>query len=372
MTINHPTEIVRSTLAVLFIGLLIATSLWILRPFLFSLSWAVMIVVATWPFMLGVQRRCWNKRSIAVLIMSLALLLLLVIPLSFAILTIVKYTGDLAPLINKLKSVSLGPPPAWFDHVPLFSDKLIERWQELAAISPQELAEKLGPHVNNALKWFVGQVGNFGLLALHFLLMILISAVLYAQGEKAGDIVCSFARRLAGERGEEAALLSAAAIRSVALGVVGTAVIQSALGGLGLVVVGAPAVPLLTAVMMLLCLAQIGPGLVLFPTVIWLYWSGNTTWATILLVWSLPVALLDNFLRPLLIKKGADLSILLIIAGVIGGLLAFGVIGLFIGPVILAVTSTLLNAWVQGYGAGEEPVAGVSGNLAQGEAPAAD
>jgi len=86
----------------------------------------------------------------------------------------------------------------------------------------------------------------------------------------------------------------------------------------------------------------------------------------------LPVALLDNFLRPLLIKKGADLSILLIIAGVIGGLLAFGVIGLFIGPVILAVTSTLLNAWVQGYGAGEVPAAGVSGNLAQGEAPAAD
>jgi len=345
---NHPTEIVRSTLAVLFIGLLISTSLWILRPFLFPLAWAIMIVIATWPLMLKVQRGCWNKRWVAVLVMSLALLLLLVLPLSFAILTVLDSTGDLVILLNKLKTVSLGAPPEWFEKIPLYSQKLIDRWQQLSVISPQELSDKLAPYVNTILTWFVAQVGNIGLLVVQFLLMVILAAVLYGQGEYASNLVCNFARRLAGDRGLEAALLSAAAVRSVAIGIVGTAIIQSALGGIGLVVTGVPAVTLLIAIMMLLCIAQIGPGLVLFPAVIWLYWSGDSTWATVLLIWSIIVAVSDNFLRPLLIKKGADLPLILIIVGVIGGLVAFGVIGLFLGPVMLAVTYTLLLAWIEG------------------------
>ena len=140
----------------------------------------------------------------------------------------------------------------------------------------------------------------------------------------------------------------------MALGVVGTATIQSALGGFGLIVAGVPAAALLMAVMLLLCIAQIGPGLVLFPAVAWLYWSGQTVWATVLLVWSVVVAVLDTVIRPLLIRRGADLPIVLIIAGVIGGLIAFGVIGLFIGPVVLAVTYTLLLAWIKGYGPEQE------------------
>jgi len=355
MTMNQPTEIARSTLAVLFIGLLIASCLWILRPFLFSLGWAVMIVVATWPFMLSIQNRCWNKRWIAVLAMSLALILLLVIPLSFAILTILERAGDLITLLKSLKAVRIAPPPDWFEKVPFFSQTLIDRWEQLSMISPQELSEKLAPYVNTTLKWFVGQVGNIGLLVVQFSLMIILSAVLFAQGEKAANLVCGFARRLAGDRGEEAAMLSAAAIRSVALGVVGTAFIQSALGGLGLIVAGVPSAALLIAVMMILCIAQIGPGLVLFPSVIWLYWSDQTTWASILLVWSVFVALIDNFVRPFLIRQGADLPIILIIAGDIGGLLAFGVIGLFIGPVMLAVTYTLLLAWMKGAERDEIP-----------------
>lgn len=355
MTTYQPMELTRSTLAVLCICLLITTCLWILRPFLFSLTWAVMIVIATWPLMLKIQEVCWRKRWIAVLIMSLALILLLVLPLSFAILTIVESTGELVGLLDRLKTVNIGDPPAWVNNVPLFADKLNQRWQQLAVISPQELSDKLSPYARTVVTWFIAQVGNIGLLVVQFVLMIILSAVLYAKGEQAANLVCNFARRLAGDRGIEAALLSAAAIRSVAIGIVGTAIIQSSLGGLGLVVAGVPAVTLLIAIMMLLCIAQIGPGLVLFPAVIWLYWSGENTWATILLIWSVFVAVSDNFLRPFLIKMGADLPILLIIAGVIGGLVAFGVIGLFIGPVMLAVTYTLLLAWIgtEGEGAGK-------------------
>jgi predicted PurR-regulated permease PerM len=347
MDVKHPAEITQSTLAVLFIGLLIASSLWILRPFLFSLTWAIMIVVATWPFMLMVQKRCRGRRWPAVTFMSLALLLVLVLPLTFAILTILERTDDLVNLVNSLKTIRIASPPAWFENVPLVSGRLIERWQQLSAMTPQEFSALLAPYINVTLKWFIAQVGTIGMLIVHFCLMIILSAVLYSQGEKAADMVCRFAQRLAGDRGLEAAILSAAAIRSVALGIIGTAIVQSVLGGLGLIVAGVPTVTLLIAVMMLLCIAQIGPGLVLFPSVVWLYWNGASTSATILLVWSILVAISDNFLRPFLIKRGADLPMILIITGVIGGLVAFGIIGLFIGPVVLAVTYTLLLAWIK-------------------------
>jgi predicted PurR-regulated permease PerM len=125
-----------------------------------------------------------------------------------------------------------------------------------------------------------------------------------------------------------------------------TALAQSVLGGVGLAVAGIPFAAILTAVMFMLAIAQIGPLLVLLPSIVWLYWSGSTGWGTFLLFWTLVVGTMDNFLRPVLIKKGADLPLLLIFAGVVGGLVAFGLIGIFVGPVVLAVGHTLLSAWI--------------------------
>jgi predicted PurR-regulated permease PerM len=132
----------------------------------------------------------------------------------------------------------------------------------------------------------------------------------------------------------------------VALGVVVTALIQALLGGLGLLVADVPAVSILTAAIFMLCLAQVGPWPVLIPVCIWLFWSGENLWGGGMVAWTLIVSTIDNFIRPALIKRGADIPLLLIFAGVIGGLMAFGIVGLFIGPVILAVTYTLLEAWV--------------------------
>ena len=155
-----------------------------------------------------------------------------------------------------------------------------------------------------------------------------------------------FARRLAGDRGENSVILAGQAIRAVALGVVVTAIIQTAAAGLGLFVAGIPYAGLLTAVIFILCIAQLGPILVLAPAVAWLYWTGDATWGTVLLIWTVLVGALDNVLRPILIRRGADLPLLLIFAGVIGGLVGFGIIGLFVGPVVLAVTYRLLESWV--------------------------
>jgi predicted PurR-regulated permease PerM len=192
----------------------------------------------------------------------------------------------------------------------------------------------------------------------HFLLTVIIAAILYAQGEVVEKGVVSFAGRLAGSQGEAVAVLAAKAVRGVVLGVVLTALIQAAVGGIGLLVTGVPAAALLTAVMFMLSLAQLGPFLVLIPAIIWLYWSGQPVWGTVLIVFTVVAGTLDNVVRPFLIRRGADLPLLLIFSGVIGGLVAFGVIGLFIGPVLLAVTYTLLKAWVTGSVQEDETGAG--------------
>jgi predicted PurR-regulated permease PerM len=125
-----------------------------------------------------------------------------------------------------------------------------------------------------------------------------------------------------------------------------TAVVQSVLGGIGLAIAGIPGAALLTALMFLLTIAQLGPMPVLIPAVIWLYWTDATGWATALLVWTAFVGTMDNFLRPWLMSKGADMPLLLVFSGVIGGLIAFGLIGIFIGPVVLVVTYRLLDTWM--------------------------
>ncbi len=156
-----------------------------------------------------------------------------------------------------------------------------------------------------------------------------------------------FAGRLAGQQGVDIALHAARAVRGVALGIVVTALVQALLGGAGMALAGVPAVSILTAATFMLCLAQVGPWPVLIPVCIWLFWSGETVWGGGMVAWTLVVSTIDNFIRPLLIKRGADIPLLLIFAGVIGGLMAFGIVGLFIGPVILAVTYTLLEEWVR-------------------------
>jgi predicted PurR-regulated permease PerM len=348
MATPEPANLTRNTLAVLFLGVLIAACFWVVRPFLSPLIWAGTLVIATWPFFIRLQSRLWGKRWLALLVMVFLLLLVLIIPICLAVLTILDKTDDIVGWLKSLSTLKVPAPPEWLHKIPYAGQWAVDHWQNFASVSPPELSKLLAPYATKAVGWFVGQAGNFGLLLLHFLLSIIIAAVLYLHGETAAAAVCSFARRLAGQQGEEVAILSAKAIRGVALGIVVTALVQSVLGGLGLWLAGVPAAMLLTAVMLILCIMQIGPGLVLLPAAIWLFWSGATITASVFTVWAIFVCTIDNFLRPVLIRKGANLPLLLIFAGVFGGLLAFGIIGLFIGPVILAVTYTLLRAWVSG------------------------
>ncbi|MGL6109536.1 MAG: AI-2E family transporter YdiK [Rubrivivax sp.] len=339
-------DLTRTTLGVLFIGLLIVATLWVVRPFIAPTIWATMIAVTTWPMLRWFEARLWGRRSLAVLVMTLLILMLLVVPLMLAIGTIVKHADEIVARAAMLSEFQVPPPPLWVGDLPMIGEQVVALWEQAAVAGSAGLISKLLPYADDIAKWFVSQAGSVGLVFVQFLLTVVLAAVMYAGGEHAAHALHRFGRRLAGVSGENVVTLAGQAIRSVALGVGVTAVVQAGLGGIGLGIAGVPFAGLLTAVMLLLCIAQLGPGLVMFAAVAWLYWSGESGWGTFLLVVSLVVVTMDNFLRPALIKLGADLPLLLIFAGVIGGLLAFGLIGIFVGPVVLAVAYTLLAAWI--------------------------
>jgi len=353
-------ELPRILLAVLFIALMIIVSLWILRPFLPALIWATLVVVATWPLMLAAQKRLWGKRSLAVIVMTTALLLVVIVPLALAVLTIVEHSDNIAERLKTLAQASMPAPPDWVEQVPFVGPKLAADWRTVAALGADELHASVTPYAKDAGRWMLGKAGSLAAFFLHLLLSVIFSALLYYRGEAAADGVRAFAQRLAGLRGEHSVTLAGQAIRAVALGVVVTAVVQAVLGGIGLAVAGVPLAAFLTALMFVLAVAQIGVVPVLVLAVAWLYWSGNPVWGTVMLVWTVIVGTLDNIMRPILIKRGADLPLVLIFAGVIGGLLAFGVVGLFVGPVVLAVAYTQLSAWVS-EGAGERQDSSAAG-----------
>jgi predicted PurR-regulated permease PerM len=346
MQANRSPDIARTTLQLLALAVLIASSFWIVRPFLLALAWATMIAVATWPLLLHAQDWLGGRRSLAVALMTIALLLILLVPLYLGIATVVQNAHRVVDWSKSLETLAIPQPPAWVKALPMVGATLAERWQELVVAGPEELATRISPYARAFALWFVGQVGSIGLLFVQFLLTVLIAAILYANGEAAARGLDRFARRLAGPQAGNAVHLAGQAIRGVALGVVVTAIAQSTAAGIGLATVSVPFAEILTAVVFVLCIAQVGPGLVLLPAVIWVYSTRGAVWGTGFLVWAIFCSTFDNFLRPMLIKQGADLPLLLIFSGVIGGLIAFGVIGLFIGPVMLAVTYTLLVDWV--------------------------
>jgi predicted PurR-regulated permease PerM len=339
-------DLIRPLLGVLALLGLIAMSAWVLRPFIPPMIWAATIVISPWSIMRRVQGWLWGSRWMATTVMSLALLLLFFVPLGFAIGTVVENADTVTGWLRSLSQLPRNQPPQWLLNLPVVGGKLASMWVELGETGLNALLGKITPYVGTFASQALKQAGIIGSLGAEFVFTILLCAVLYLHGEGAADRMLRLAHRLAGERGVRTARLAADSVRGVAMGVVVTALVQSALAALGLAAVGIPAVTLLTAVMVLLSIAQIGTLPVLIPATIWVFWSGQTGWGIALALWTVFVGTIDNVLRPWLIKQGADLPLLLIFAGVIGGLLAFGLIGLFIGPVVLAVTYTLLEAWI--------------------------
>ena len=340
-------DLTRTVLASLFIVVLIVCTVWIVRPFLSAFVWAATIVITTWPLLLKTQARLGFGRRLATAVMTLGLLLIVLIPLSLSVAVVISNVNTIGVRMQSLANVTLPPPPDWVARIPVRGPSLSAEWQTLSEQGPAALSGKLAPNVGRFLAWFAGKIGGIGAMLLQVLLTVIMAAVLYANGETAARGARMFARRLAGANGERAVMLAASTVRGVARGIVVTAIIQSVIAGLGFVIASVPAAGLLTAAAFICSLAQIGPILIMLPVVVWKFYTGNSGSGFVLLAFTLVACLIDNFIRPLLIRAGADLPLLLIIAGVIGGLISFGVLGLFIGPVILAVSWVLVREWVE-------------------------
>lgn len=335
-------RVILGCLAILFMLLI---SLWLLRPFLLSLVWAGLVVIATWPVMLKIQYWMGGRRAPAIFIMTLLLIAFFVFPL-------ILMAGSLLDISEKINFwVSTGHLQSLLAteelrHIPFIGPQLYLRWQSIIADHGHELLAQLQPLLRHAAVSLFTQLGHLSQFLINVFIMLIISVLFYANGEVVGNGITRFAKRLAGDRGAMAVILGGQTVKAVASGIVVTAACQSTLGGIGLAVCGVPGATALSVLMFVLCLAQIGPALVMLPATAWMYWHGISGWASVLLVWSLIIGSMDNILRPLLIRRGADLPIILILSGVIGGLLTFGMVGLFIGPVVLAVSWRLLAIWV--------------------------
>ncbi len=336
----------RTTLAVVFIAGIVVMSLWVLRPFLMAAVWATMLVVTTWPLMLRVQSFAWGRRRLAVAVMIALLLLGLIVPLTLALIMVVVHAGDLAAWLTSLSTWSVPPPPDWLPRVPLIGARAAERWMAAAAAGPEDLSARLAPYTRQIVTAVVRTGGGIGTMVVQFLLVVVFAGLLYASGETVAAGARRFARRAMGVRGEHCLRIAAQAIRGVALGIIVTALVQACLTAVALVVAGVPFPGLLSALVFVLCIAQIGPAPVLLLAAVWAYRAGAGWWVAALLGWTIVVTSVDNVLRPFLIRRGANLPLLLVFVGVVGGFLAFGIVGLFVGPVVLAVSYTLLVDWL--------------------------
>jgi predicted PurR-regulated permease PerM len=339
-------DLPRSVLVILFIVGLGAGCLWVLRPFLTALVGATTIAISTWPMLTGLQRRLGGRRGLAIAGMMALLAVAILAPLYFGAVATVQGASALSARLHDLPNETLPALPAWVARLPLVGPRIERDWAELAAGGADGIKARLSAHSGDILRWLMGRFGNLLGMALEVLVTLGITGLLYSRGERVAEVLLQFARRLAGTRGEQAARLAALATRGVGLGVVLTPLIQSILAAIGIAAAGVPRVGLLGIAVLLSCLAQAGPIPAMLIPVGWLYAHGAAFAASALLAWALVVHISGPIVRPLLIRRGVDLPMVLIISGVIGGVAAFGAVGLFIGPVLLAVATTLLQSWI--------------------------
>lgn len=339
-------DLSRILVAIILLGALLVGCFVVMRPFLPGILWGSMIAVASWPLLLRVQGWLGGRRGWASVCMLLLLSLFIVVPLTLSIVTLVEHGGEVVDWVSSLRGQAFGKAPQWVSSLPLAGPQLAAEWGRIFGQGAGSLSANVSSHGREITAWVLAQAGGFGSLLLHFAITMIAATAFYLHGEKAAGFLRSLAARLSGDRGEALVKLAGDSIRAVAMGIVVTALVQSLFGGLGLLIGGVPFVGVLTSLMLLLCIAQIGPTPVLVPAAIWLFWHGDTWQGVVLVVFAVLAVSMDNVLRPMLIQRGADLPMVLILVGVIGGLLGFGLVGLFIGPVILALGYTLVMAWI--------------------------
>ena len=348
---NYKAQVNMALEAAIYIGLallLAIACLQILRPFIPLLVWGVIIAVATYRGFRKLQNVLGGHQTLAAVVCTLILLAVLSVP------TMLLATG----LVDGIQSVTahlkegtaiVPPPPATIESWPVIGAPLKSVWG-LANRDLTEAVKMFAPQIKTVLPDVLSASAGIGLVVLQLLLSILVAGVLLANAQAAHEVTCAFADRLFGARGREFQQLVGATIRSVTFGILGVALIQSVFATVGFLVVGMPAIGLWAMIFTFAAVVQAGV-LVLIPAVIYVFATASVTKAGIFLVWCIIVGLMDNILKPLLLGRGVSVPVAVVFLGAIGGFMAMGVIGLFVGAIVLSVGYKLSLAWLRGTSA---------------------
>ncbi|MEK0085713.1 AI-2E family transporter [Benzoatithermus flavus] len=351
-TTTQPADLMVSRVAVeavVRVGLLLLLTFWcftIAKPFLVPVVWGTLIAVAIHPVHHRLRHDLGDRDRLAAFLVSFLLLILLILPLVVLSRALVDNVASLARVLAE-GGIALPPPPEGLAGWPVIGPPLDEFWR-LALDNLRTALGQVTPQLKVLAGWLVSLVAGAGFGILNFLIAIVIAGILLVHVREAGGFAQAVSVRLVGSRGPELVELTERTVRSVARGILGTAIVQSMLAGIGFVAVHVPGAAFLTLICFLLCIVQIGPAIVLLGAVIWVFSTATLPAALLFLVWCLFVALLDNVLKPYLMARGGGVPLAVVFVGAIGGLLAHGLIGLFVGPVVFALGFRLFQAWIAG------------------------
>ena len=330
-------------LGVLF--LIFAWCLQIITPFISVIAWGAIIAVAIYKPFLKLVEKLGGRRKLAVTLVALGSIAAVLVPVILLSSSLVESATQIGQEISSGK-VNIRPPPESVREWPLIGENTYAFWHQ-ASVDVGALLEKYPDQLSVIGKKMLGAATGVGAGILQFVISMLIAAAFLFGAEAAGAAMHRLARRLAGDSGEPLLTLSTATIRSVAVGVIGIAFIQAMLGGLGMMVAGVPAAGLLAMVILVLAIAQLPPILVLLPVIFFVFAHESTAVAVIFMIWSVIVSMSDAVLKPLLLGRGVDAPMLVILLGAIGGMITSGIVGLFIGAVILALGYKLFQVWIE-------------------------
>lgn len=316
----------------------------ILRPFVPLLSWGIIIGVAAYPAFQKLQKALGGRGGLSAALFTLLLLALLVVP---GILLGGTVVGGIQSLVAHFKEGKLiiPPPPANVENWPLIGTPVKSLWGR-ASNDLTGAIRSFAPQLKAFLPEVFSASAGVGFAVLQFALSIVFAGIVLAKADSAYELVCSLCKRIFGERGPDLQRLMGATIRSVTAGILGVALIQSVLAGLGFLVAGLPGAGLWAVLFLIAAVLQVG-ALVLIPAVIYMFAIAGTTKAVVFLIWCVFVAVLDNVLKPLLLGRGVDVPMAVMFLGAIGGFVAFGLIGLFVGAVVLSIGYRLAVTWLQ-------------------------
>ena len=340
---------VEASINIGLVALLAAVCLLILAPFVPIIAWGIIIAVASYPSLRRLQSALQGRGGLAAVIWTALLLAVLIVPVVLLATSTVEGARRLAE-DTMAGTFVVPPPPPDIESWPLIGAPLNRIWS-MASNNFTEALKILAPQLKTILPGLLSASAGIGLTVLQFFFSILISGALLAKAQSAAAVARAFCNRLFGERGAEFQNLVGSTIRSVTSGILGVALIQTALAAGGFLVVGLPGAGLWAVIFLVAAVLQIGP-LVLIPAVIFVFATATTTKAVIFLIWCIVVGLLDNVLKPLLLGRGSSVPTAVVFLGAIGGFVAMGIIGLFVGAIVLSVGYKLFLAWVEPNSAG--------------------